>query len=205
MIEISIARAGEGALSAGLLDSMFRLRAEVFHQRLGWDVRVEQGREHDWFDLLGPRYVVAHAATLQPRALGCCRLLPSLGPNMLRDVFPELLDGAAAPAAEDVLEVSRFAVSDSCTEGGMGFSEVPAALVATVLHAAAARGASTLVGVTSAAFERMLLGLGLELRRLGGARGMGRVVSLAFELPLDAANLQRVSSCLLPDPLGRAA
>jgi acyl homoserine lactone synthase len=84
MIEISIARAGEGALSAALMDSMFRLRTEVFCERLGWDVRVEQGREHDWFDLIGPRYLVAHTPGSAARAVGCCRLLPSQGPNMLR-------------------------------------------------------------------------------------------------------------------------
>ena len=42
--------------------TMFRLRADVFHGRLGWDVRVEGGREHDWFDLIGPHYLVARAA-----------------------------------------------------------------------------------------------------------------------------------------------
>ena len=62
MTRITVARAGEAGLHAPLLDSMFRLRADVFHGRLGWDVRVEGGREHDWFDLIGPHYLVARAA-----------------------------------------------------------------------------------------------------------------------------------------------
>lgn len=205
MIEINIARAGEGALSAALMDSMFRLRTEVFSERLGWDVRVEQGREHDWFDLIGPRYLVAHSGGSQPRALGCCRLLPTLGPNMLRDVFPDLLEGAPVPAAADVLEVSRFAVSDTCTMGGVNFSEVPAAMVATVLHDSALRGARALVGVTSAAFERMLLGLGVELFRLGRPRRIGRVMSLAFELPLHAENLKAIAGRSLLEQPAQAA
>lgn len=205
MIEISIARAGEGALSAGLMDSMFRLRAEVFRERLGWDVRVEQGREHDWFDLIGPRYLVAHGGGAGPHAVGCCRLLPTLGPNMLRDIFPELLDGAPAPAAADLVEVSRFAVSDLCTRGGVGFSELPARMVSAVLQDSALRGARAVVGVTSAAFERMLLGLGLEVHRLGRARRIGRVMSLAFELPLHAANLRAVADAGLPFEPARAA
>jgi len=205
MIEISIARAGEGALQAPLMDSMFRLRTEVFSERLGWDVRVEHGREHDWFDLIGPRYLVAHTLDAAPRALACCRLLPANGPNMLRDVFSELLDGAPAPAGCDVLEVSRFAVTGTCTEPGMGFSEVPAALVAATLQQSAALGARALVGVTSAAFERMLLGMGLELVRLGRARRIGRVMSLAFSLPLHASNLRTAAAFGLPPALGRAA
>lgn len=205
MIEISIARAGEGALSAALMDSMFRLRTEVFCERLGWEVRVEQGREHDWFDLIGPRYLVAHTGASHGRAVGCCRLLPSLGPNMLRDVFPQLLDGRSAPAAPEILEVSRFAVSDTCTAGGAGFSAVPARMVSAALQDSARRGAEALVGVTSAAFERMLLGLGIELRRLGRPQRIGRVMSLAFELPLHAANLRAVSDFWTPPQVVRAA
>lgn len=205
MIEISIARAGEGALSAALMDSMFRLRTEVFSERLGWEVRVEQGREHDWFDLIGPRYLVAHSGGMQSKALGCCRLLPTLGPNMLRDIFPDLLDGAPAPAAVDLLEVSRFAVSELCTQGGFGFSSVPAAMVASVLQDSAQRGARALVGVTSAAFERMVLGLGIELFRLGRPRRIGRVMSLAFELPLHAGNLQAAARHASPWSTARAA
>ena len=43
MAAITIARAGEHGLGAPLLDSMYRLRSDVFHNRLGWDVRVEDG------------------------------------------------------------------------------------------------------------------------------------------------------------------
>jgi acyl homoserine lactone synthase len=198
MIEMNCARAGEGALKAALMDSMFRLRARVFAERLGWDVRVEQGREHDWFDLIGPHYLVAHFGGPQPQALGCCRLLPSTGPNMLRDVFAGLLGLEEVPAAADVLEVSRFAVDERCTAGGCGFSQVPAALVAAALLESASLGARSLVGVTSAAFERMLQGLGIELRRLAQPRRIGSVMSLAFELPLHADNLAIADRLALP-------
>lgn len=92
---------------------MYRLRSEVFHHRLGWEVHVEQGREHDWFDLIGPYYhcLVAHQDGLA--LLGCCRLLPTLGPNMLRDIFPFLLDNTPMPASDNIWEVSRFAINQS--------------------------------------------------------------------------------------------
>ena len=47
MASIIIARAGEYGLGAPLLDSMYRLRSDIFHRRLGWEVRVDNGREHD--------------------------------------------------------------------------------------------------------------------------------------------------------------
>lgn len=189
MAAITIARAGEHGLGAPLLDSMYRLRSDVFHKRLGWDVRVEDGREHDWFDLIGPHYVVAHDG--DSRALGCCRLLPTLGPNMLRDIFPGLLDGAPAPASASIWEVSRFALCDEGSQGGFGFSGISSSIIAELFRFIAAQGADSLVGVTSAPFERMMRHMGLQVERLGAARRIGNVTSLAFSMPV-AENLRVV-------------
>jgi acyl homoserine lactone synthase len=189
MASIIIGRAGEHGLGASLLDSMYRLRCDVFHDRLQWEVRVEHGREHDWFDLIGPHYLIAHEGPAT--ALGCCRLLPTLGPNMLRDIFPFLLDGKAAPAAAGVWEVSRFAISQRCAGDGFGFGEVPASMLADMFRFADANGVHEIVGVTSAPVERMLRHLGLRVQRLGESRRIGKVMSLAFSMPVKD-NLQVV-------------
>ena len=189
MASIIIGRAGEFGLGAHLLDSMYRLRSDVFHQRLGWDVRVENGREHDWFDLIGPHYLVAHDG--EQKALGCSRLLPTLGPNMLRDIFPFLLDGAPPPSSPVTWEVSRFAVSSECAGDGFGFGDVPATMLTEMFRFAGMQGIADLVGVTSAPIERMLRHMGLRVERLGKARRIGKVMSLAFRMPVHE-NVQRV-------------
>lgn len=190
MTSIMIARAGEFGLSAPLLDSMYRLRSDIFHNRLGWDVRVENGREHDWFDLIGPHYLVAHDGA--SNALGCCRLLPTLGPNMLRDIFPYLLDGASPPASASILEVSRFAISHRCAGNRFGFGHVPEAMLADMFRYAGAHGIDALVGVTSAPIERMLRHMGLKVERLGSAQRIGKVMSLAFHMPV-RENLEMIA------------
>ncbi|QDH71055.1 acyl-homoserine-lactone synthase [Marilutibacter alkalisoli] len=193
MTTITIGRAGDRHIPASLMDGMHRLRADVFHHRLGWDVEVVHGRERDGFDLLRPHYLLAHNAGHDrprgSRVLGCCRVLPTLGPNMLRDVFPELADDHGIPARLDTWEVSRFAVAEEVCAGGYGFSALPARMVGHLLLFCASRRIGSLVGVTSAPFERMLLRLGLQVERLGRPRRIGRVMSLAFALPLDAGNL----------------
>ncbi len=189
MTSIMIARAGEYGLGAPLLDSMYRLRSDVFHSRLGWEVRVENGREHDWFDLIGPHYLVAHDGA--SNALGCCRLLPTLGPNMLRDIFPYLLDGDAPPASPSIWEVSRFAISHRCSGSGYGFGDVPEAMLTDMLRFANAHGVDALVGVTSAPIERMFRHMGLQVERLGAARKVGKVMTLALHMPV-AENLRVV-------------
>lgn len=189
MASIIIARAGEHGLGAPLLDSMYRLRSDVFHHRLEWEVRVENGREHDWFDLIGPHYLVAHDGA--SNALGCSRLLPTLGPNMLRDIFPFLLDGAPPPTSPTAWEVSRFAISSACAGDGFGFSDVPATMLAEMFRFASGHGIEDLVGVTSAPVERMLRHMGLRVERLGTARRVGKVMSLAFRMPVEE-NLRNV-------------
>lgn len=183
MASIIIARAGENGLGAPLLDSMYRLRSDVFHHRLGWEVRVDNGREHDWFDLIGPHYLVAHDGA--SNALGCSRLLPTAGPNMLRDIFPFLLDGAPAPSSSAVWEISRFAINSACAGDGFGFGYVPAAMLAEMFRFAGAHGIEDLVGVTSTPVERMLRHLGLRVERLGLAKRIGHVMSLAFRMPVE--------------------
>lgn len=95
---------------------MFRLRYEVFHERLGWKVNTHDRMEIDQFDELErAHYILARSP--QQGVDACWRILPTLGPNMLRDVFPELLHGQPAPAAADVWELSRFALATDRLNG----------------------------------------------------------------------------------------
>lgn len=202
---ITINRAGQGQLDAARLDGMFRLRHSVFSGRLGWAVRSENDREHDWFDLMGPYYLVASDPLASARVVGCWRLLPTLGPNMLRDIFPQLLDGAPAPAHEKTWEISRFAIDKDYAGNGCGFSELPADMLRAMLRFAVARGFESIVGVTSIAIERMLVSLGFKVQRLGRPQRIGNVTSLAFRLPVDADVQMAVCGQSLEVELDRAA
>ena len=92
-----------------LIDEMFRMRAAVFAGRLEWDVTVTNGWEVDCFDAEDPLYLLSvDEGTGVLR--GAVRLLPSTGPNMLRDVFPVLVPGGA-PESPLIWESSRFAVN----------------------------------------------------------------------------------------------
>jgi acyl homoserine lactone synthase len=90
------------------LAEMHRLRYRVFKERLGWDVQVSGGMEIDEFDALRPAYLLQRGS--DDGLQGCVRLLPSAGPNMLRDTFPVLLGGRPAPASPEIWESSRFAL-----------------------------------------------------------------------------------------------
>jgi acyl homoserine lactone synthase len=91
------------------IEAMFRMRAAVFAERLEWDVTVINGLEIDRFDAEDPLYLLSmdeRTGALQ----GGVRLLPTTGPNMLRDVFPVLVPGGT-PESPLIWESSRFAIN----------------------------------------------------------------------------------------------
>lgn len=101
----------------GLLTQMHRLRAQVFGSRLGWDVEITAEEERDEYDRLGPIYILEIDAT--DRVAGCVRLLPAIGPTMLRQTFPQLLREGRREVPPGMIESSRFCV-DTYLEAGRG-------------------------------------------------------------------------------------
>ena len=82
----------ERDLHMDLVQEMYRQRARVFKDRMGWDVEVRDGMEIDKFDEENPLYLIS-VDEGSGRLRGSLRLLPTTGPNMLRDVFPQLTHG----------------------------------------------------------------------------------------------------------------
>ena len=88
-----------------VLRSMYEARKRVFIDLLRWDIPVLAGRyEIDQFD--GPSTIYLIAAERDGTHLGSMRLLPTSGPNLLGDIFPELCD-QAPPASATIWEISR--------------------------------------------------------------------------------------------------
>lgn len=186
-----------GELASDSRRQMHELRTEVFAKRLGWDVNVTpDGLEIDEFDsLASAHYILAKGPGGTVDA--CWRLLPTLGPNMLRDVFPQLLHGQPAPAAADVWELSRFAVAservspeDSAGTYQIGFGELSVALMAESTRFARANGIARYVTVTTAAIERMLRKQGVNVHRLGPPVRIGAVLTLACFIEIDDMTLR---------------
>src|SRR4030088_3741919 len=113
------------------LYQMHRIRKTVFKDRLGWDVTISGELEFDEYDVLGPSYLLSieRYGTLN----GCVRLLPTTGPNMLRDIFPSFVTKGAVPRGERVWEASRFAANGNSTPAEAGLSQTTYDLLIGVL------------------------------------------------------------------------
>ncbi len=105
---IKLINGHERAKFPQLIDQMHRLRKAVFYDRLKWDVPIVGDWEIDSFDQENPLYVLV----LDPKGAvqGSLRLLPTTGPNMLRDVFSAITEDAQPVENPLVWESSRFCI-----------------------------------------------------------------------------------------------
>ena len=130
------------------MDAMFRNRAEAFSDRLGWEVTVKDGYERDRFDDANPLYLVSVDPDTE-EYWGSLRLLPTTGPNMLRDVFPQLLDGDTTESAT-IWECSRIcaaAARDQPERNGGGVNYVLSELILGIGEVAVTAGLTQIAAV----------------------------------------------------------
>ncbi|MCP4564122.1 MAG: GNAT family N-acetyltransferase [Bosea sp.] len=187
---VELSRAGYGA-NITLLMGMHRLRRKVFKDRLDWSVGTTGDLEMDSYDTLDATYLIAAD---RGTVVGCVRLLPTTGLNMLADTFPELLDGEDAPSSDLIAESSRFCVdtelTGATTDGGL--RRATFMLFVAMLEWGEARGLASIATVTDLRMERILRRAGWTLERLGTPQRIGSTVAVAGLLPIEDATLTAV-------------
>lgn len=171
-----------------LIDQMFRMRAEVFSGRLGWDVAVKDGREIDRFDEEDPAYLLSVNENTDA-LLGAVRLLPTTGPNMLRDVFATLVpDGA--PESPLIWESSRFAINprifvgDDRANANHRVNSITLELLCGIVEVCQKSGVKHIVSVFDARMARIFRTVDCPYEEIGTPTRIGKVMTYAalFEM-----------------------
>jgi len=175
-----------------LLRQMHSLRAAVFGERLEWDVSITDAGERDEYDNVDPTYILA--VTDSQKVVGCARLLPTLGPTMLEQTFPQLLASGSLDASAGVVESSRFCV-DTTLAAGRGGGQLHLAtlmMFAGIIEWSMANGYEEIVTATDLRFERILNRAGWPMKRIGNPVAIGNTVAVAGTLPADLESFMRV-------------
>ena len=163
------------------IDAMFRNRAETFHDRLGWEVVVKDGYERDRFDELNPLYLVSVDPETE-RYWGSLRLLPTTGPNMLRDVFPQLLEEGEVIESATIWEASRIcavAVPGQPARGRAGAAYVLSELIAGIGEVSVLAGLTQIVAVFDTRLLRILKAARCAPEIIGRPQHIGGVTAYA--------------------------
>lgn len=164
---IVVAHEDENHQYHDIFEQMYQLRARLFGHRRGWRVEVQNGEERDRFDDLNPLYICVTGK--QRQLLASLRLLPTTGPHMLSDVFPEVMGEAEIVRHPLILESSRFCVDTDAARSFApdGINLVTRELLAGLFSTALSAGMTNIVSVYDLFLERILRRAGCDFDRLG--------------------------------------
>lgn len=179
-----------------LLDQMFRLRARIFRDRLGWDVQVADGRERDKYDDEGPVYLI-YADDESLKVKGSLRLLPTTGPTVLADIFSDTLPDAVRLSAPTIWECTRFCLEDDILSRGHREELLiaSAVLIAALGDVAIKAGIESIVGNFDSTMLRLYRRIGCDVEVLGSTQRYGRPVYLGL-FPISEPILRKVKGRL---------
>ena len=175
-----------------LYHSLAGYRHQVFVERLGWELPSQPGYEQDQFDRADTVHVVARNASGQ--IVGCGRLLPTSGPYLLEEVFPQLLNGMTVPRSEKVWELSRFAaMSPTGAEPAKRNDYVAERVLLQALRYCASQEVTHLLAVSTPPVERLLLRAGVRCQRLGPPDMAGGKPVIAFVIAVDDTSISALA------------
>ena len=177
-----------------LMRAMFQLRAEVFHERLGWDVSVKDGLEIDRFDDEEPLYLLC--LDEYSRLKGCLRLLPTTGPNMLRNVFGVLMPPGEYIESPLIWESTRFCVSkEAMSERSSTLvNRTTAELLSGLFEYAQIAGLSQIISVYDGMMKRILDRAGCYAEIIGQPQRIGKVMTYAGLFEVSDAMIARIQT-----------
>ena len=103
------------------LEEMFRLRYRIFVEEQKWDLPCSYPYEMDEFDTEDAIYFIYIDETDEIQ--GSMRLLPTTGPHLMTDVFPEMCSGIP-PSSVNIFESSRGSVRKEHRKAGYIWSMI---------------------------------------------------------------------------------
>jgi acyl homoserine lactone synthase len=162
-----VAQKSDAPAHTDVFEQMYRLRAKQFSVRRGWRVEVQDGLEKDRFDDLDPLYICVLGQ--DQNLLASLRLLPTTGPHMLSDIFPEVMGDVGVVRHPLIWESSRFCVdTDAVREfGSDGINIITRQVLAGLFKTAQTAGIRNVISVYDVYVERILKRAGCSFDRLG--------------------------------------
>lgn len=116
MFQIHVVDRTNRSAYQGHLEDYFRIRHQIYVGGRGWrDLDRPDGREIDAFDTIDAIYLLGVAPNRE--VVAGSRLVPTLKPHLMSDVFPEVA-GGQVPRGPDIYEWTRVFVIPRLREPG---------------------------------------------------------------------------------------
>lgn len=97
-------------LYADTMQELYSFRYTVACGEMGWKLPdAKNEMDIDQFDNDDAIHFIDKNG--EGKIIACARLVPTLGPNMLRDIFPEFCESGQPPCSTDIYEFTRYFVT----------------------------------------------------------------------------------------------
>jgi acyl-homoserine lactone synthase len=181
-MRVHVVNAANRALYLDELEAMHRHRYRLFVELMGWRaLECEDKLDIDEFDNPAATYLLAIDDDGVLRGSG--RLIPSWRPHMLKNLFPEYVDGEV-PTGPQIWEWTRHAPGDPAFPGAVN-KRVKAALHIGMLEFAASRGIEAFTGILETRILAPALESGWRIKPLGLPRDYGEGEALGVIIRFD--------------------
>lgn len=172
-----------------LMDQVYRLRHGVFVEELGWsDLDSVDAREIDQFDTPD---AIHHIAVRDDKVVGYQRMLPTVKPHLLSDVFPQLCH-VEPPRSSDTYELTRYCVNPAHRTGRRGVGSVGSELMAGFVEWGLASGVNHVVIEFETIWVLRALQLRFLVQPLGYETKIGNQAITATKVTFDPSTLAKI-------------
>jgi N-acyl-L-homoserine lactone synthetase len=181
-----------------VLRSMFEARKRVFVDLLKWNVPILEGRfEIDQFDDTHASYLIL--ADQDGVHLGSARLLQTMRPHILGNLFAELCE-SSPPRGEHVFEITRFCLDRSLNARDR--RSVRDTLVTAIVVHALDRGIRTYTAIAEMGWFQQILAFGWTCAPLGMPRRHEGTLIAALAIEIDIGTLSLLAKAgIRPQPI----
>jgi acyl-homoserine lactone synthase len=165
MFKVHAIHAGNRHFFEEALDQHHRIRHDIYVGERQWmDLERPDGREVDQFDTDNAVYLLG----IEPGrgVVGGSRLVPTLEPHLMSEVFPELANVRGLPRAHNIFEWTRIFVVPAKREGGR-LSKAAGIIYCGILEFCLSQNISQLSVVCEAYWIPRLMALGWNPVLLG--------------------------------------
>ena len=168
-----------------VLERYFRIRYDIYVKRRQWRTLARPiNIEMDAFDTEHAIYLMALDSA--DKIVGGSRLVPTLQPHLLGNVFPELAP-AGPPRAPDIFEWTRFFISPTLRSRGRS-SPIAGVVLCGVLEVALKLGIRQISVVCESFWPKRLRALGWSIAELGDVlqHEDGDIIALLIDVTPEA-------------------
>ncbi|MCC2111808.1 MAG: GNAT family N-acetyltransferase [Hyphomicrobiales bacterium] len=140
------------------------MRHEIFVRERNWHaLKKPDNRERDQFDT---SHTIHFAVIQDDEVVGYARMLPTLRPHLLSDVYPQLVDGGNIPRGPDIYEWTRHCVARKC-RGRSPLNPTEREIILGIFEYCVNNGITRITGQGSPAWITRMLEMGLDVTPLG--------------------------------------